>query len=176
MSELENYIGIKSSEMEEHSFTSLNIYQFILKIPFEAINAFDGETIMIDVDKNLNKFINKHHRILYYEKNLVTNTYLKHRSFNTKLISGYVEPPHRDWKEMGTHFSIIVTMDGKDYIIDIGFGQFPSQPIPLDGIYVYDEDDIYRIIPSSKKDITIYKLQSKIKNMINGLIYYILKI
>lgn len=162
-SNLENYIGIKSSEMEAHSFASLKkyIYQFMLKIPFEAIDVFNGDTITMDVDKNLDKFINKNRRGLCYENNLVTNTYLKHRGFNTKLISGYVKPPNRDWKEMDTHLSTIVTIEGKDYIADTGFGQFPSQPIPLDGTYVYDEDDIYRIIPSSKKDNTYYVQTAK---------------
>lgn len=156
--DLERYIGVEREEMETHSFDSLKTYirQFMLKIPFEAIDVFNGDGITMDIERNLEKFIVKHRGGLCYENNMVTNAYLKNRGFDTKLISGYVKPPNRDWKEMDTHLSTIVTIDGKDYLSDTGFGHFPSEPIPLDGRYIYDEADVYRIIPSKTEDNAYY--------------------
>lgn len=128
----------------------------MLNIPFEAIDVFNGDKITMDVEKNIDKFVNEQRGGLCYENNLVTNAYLKDRGFDTKLLSGYVKPPNKDWKEMDTHLTTLVTIDGKDYIADTGFGHFPSQPIPLDGTYVYDEDDIYRIIPAEDQDNAYY--------------------
>ncbi|HEC2170123.1 TPA: arylamine N-acetyltransferase [Staphylococcus delphini] len=156
--DLENYIGIDQQEMEKHSFEELQkfIYHFMLNIPFEAIDVFNGDDISMDVDKNLDKFVNQKRGGLCYENNLVANAYLSARGFDTKLLSGYVKPPNKDWKEMDTHLTTLVTIDGKEYIADTGFGHFPSQPIPLDGTYVYDEDDIYRIIPTEDQDNAYY--------------------
>ncbi|MCE4966311.1 hypothetical protein BU679_07985 [Staphylococcus chromogenes] len=156
--DLEAYIGIKETMMRQHTLESLQKYieHFMLKIPFEAIDVFNGKKITMDVEANLEKFIKHHRGGLCYENNLVTHDYLTSRGFKTKLISGYVKPPNKDWKEMDTHLSTVVSIEGKDYIADTGFGHFPSQPIPLDGTVVYDEGDIYRIIPSHQTPHAYY--------------------
>ncbi|HHO6606583.1 TPA: arylamine N-acetyltransferase [Staphylococcus aureus] len=150
--DLEEYIGIDEIAMRTHTVESLQnfIEQFMLNIPFEAIDVFNGDSITMDVETNLEKFIKHHRGGLCYENNFVTNMYLKSRGFDTKLISGYVKPPNSNWKEMDTHLSTIVSINGKDYIADTGFGHFPSHPIPLDGEYICDEADIYRIVASDQ--------------------------
>ncbi|ARJ50824.1 arylamine N-acetyltransferase family protein [Staphylococcus lutrae] len=160
---LENYIGIQQEDMETHTLEALKkyIYHFMIKIPFEAIDVFNGKGITMDVHQNINKFVKCHRGGLCYENNLVTYAYLTHRGFNTKLISGYVKPPQRDWKKMDTHLTTIVTIEGQDYIADTGFGHFPSQPIPLNGAYVDDEGDIYRIIPAEQQENAYYVQMTK---------------
>lgn len=152
--DLENYIGVNKQDMEQHTIEALEnyIYRFMVKIPFEAINIFNGGTITMDVEKNLDKFINQHRGGLCYENNRVSHDYLTARGFDTKLVSGYVKPPNQGWKKMDTHLSTVVTIDGKDYLADTGFGHFPSKVIPLSGEYVYDEDDIYRIVPADEEE------------------------
>ncbi|MEX5652360.1 arylamine N-acetyltransferase [Staphylococcus cohnii species complex 1658] len=176
--DLEQYIGIDELEMRTHSIKILQNYieQFMLNIPFEAIDVFNGDSITMDVETNLEKFIKYHRGGLCYENNFVTNRYLKSRGFDTKLISGYVKPPNSDWKEMDTHLSTIVSINEKDYIADTGFGHFPSQPIPLDGQYIYDETDIYRIVPSNQAKDAYYVQtieQNKIQhNQWTDLLYF----
>ncbi|PCF41581.1 arylamine N-acetyltransferase family protein [Staphylococcus delphini] len=162
---LENYIGIRQADIQKHTYDELKnyIFHFMVKIPFEAIDVFNGDKISMDVDKIIDKFVNQHRGGLCYENNLVTNMYLHARGFDTKLISGYVKPPNRDWKEMDTHLTTVVTIEDKAYIADTGFGHFPSQPMPLDGTYVEDEDDVYRIIPAEHQE-NAYYIQTIKKN------------
>ncbi|HEC2229762.1 TPA: arylamine N-acetyltransferase, partial [Staphylococcus delphini] len=169
---------IDEIDMRDHTVVSLQnfIEQFMLNIPFEAIDVFNGDSITMDVETNLQKFIKHHRGGLCYENNFVTNKYLKSRGFDTKLISGYVKPPNSEWKEMDTHLSTVVTINEKDYIADTGFGHFPSQPIPLDGQYIYDEVDIYRIVASNQVTNAYYVQtieQSKIQhNQWTDLLYF----
>ncbi|AKS68286.1 hypothetical protein RN70_01355 [Staphylococcus schleiferi] len=145
---LESHIGLTASEKEGNTLEDLTSYirKFLYTIPFEAIDIFNGRTISTDVQTNIDKFTKKHRGGLCYENNVVTNAYLTARGFDTIMVAGYVKPPKRDWKKRATHLTNIVTIDHQHYLADTGFGHFPSQPIPLTGEIVEDEDDLYRII------------------------------
>ncbi|MBA8779243.1 arylamine N-acetyltransferase [Staphylococcus schleiferi subsp. coagulans] len=145
---LESHIGLTASEKEGNTLEDLTSYirKFLYTIPFEAIDIYNGRTISTDVQTNIDKFTKKHRGGLCYENNVVTNAYLTARGFDTIMVAGYVKPPKREWKKRPTHLTNIVTIDNQHYLADTGFGHFPSQPIPLNGEIVEDEDDIYRII------------------------------
>ncbi|MBA8760511.1 hypothetical protein GWK87_09485 [Staphylococcus schleiferi subsp. coagulans] len=145
---LESHIGLTSSETAGKTLTDLTTYlqKFLQTIPFEAIDIFNGRTISMDVQTNIDKFTQYHRGGLCYENNVVTNAYLTARGYETMMVAGYVKPPKREWKKRATHLTNVVTIDHQHYLADTGFGHFPSQPIPLTGEVVEDEDDFYRII------------------------------
>ncbi|EPD49286.1 hypothetical protein HMPREF1208_01744 [Staphylococcus sp. HGB0015] len=145
---LESHIGLTPSETTGKTLTDLTTYirKFLQTIPFEAIDIFNGRTISTDVQTNIDKFTQYHRGGLCYENNVVTNAYLTARGYETMMVAGYVKPPKREWKKRATHLTNLVTIDNQHYLADTGFGHFPSQPIPLTGEVVEDEDDFYRII------------------------------
>ena len=50
------------------------------------------------------------------------------------------------WALENGHLFMIVPLENKDYLVDVGFGgQCPRLPVPLSGEEVVDSDGIYRV-------------------------------
>ena len=102
-------------------------------IPFENVDAFTGTSPSLQIEDIFEKLVFQQRGGYCYEQNLLLNYVLETIGFQKKVILARVL-----WKmddsslPAKTHAFIIVSLDGKDYLVDVGFGaSTPDFPVPL---------------------------------------------
>ncbi|RYM35466.1 arylamine N-acetyltransferase [Brumimicrobium glaciale] len=149
-----NFDGEVSVDFE--SLKSIHRAQH-LSIPFENFDICLGRNIRIDPKSIFQKLV-KHKRGGYcFELNGLLLMALKAFGFDARPLLGRV---HLSREVTGrTHQTTLVTIDGKSWIVDLGFGaEAPLIPIPL----IYNEPisfqkQTYRLI---KDEVFAYILQN----------------
>lgn len=118
-------------------------------IPFENVDAFTGISPSLQIDHIFGKLVYQQRGGYCYEQNLLLNYVLETIGFQRKILLARVL-----WKREDnslppkTHAFIIVSLDGKDYLVDAGFGvTTPDFPVSL----ISDDENInsksgYRIV------------------------------
>jgi N-hydroxyarylamine O-acetyltransferase len=100
----------------------------LLSVPFENLDIHWKRQILLDEEKFSDKIVSGMRGGFCYELNGLFNVLLRSIGFETRLISARVF----NGKEFGPefdHMAIIVTIDGKEYLTDVGFGSFTTEPL-----------------------------------------------
>lgn len=125
----------------------------LLHIPFENLDIHVGNEIILDIRKIYDKVINKLRGGFCYELNGLFCHLLWSLGFEAKMISARVlgsdgsTPPEFD------HLAIIVTIDDKEWLADVGFGRsFLSPKEMAPGIAQVDYNSYYKIMHSPIDD------------------------
>lgn len=133
----------------------------LLHIPFENLDIHTGSQIILDVHKIYEKIIPTRRGGFCYELNSLFAHLLGNLGFDVKLISARVIsstgkiPPEFD------HLVLIVHLNGKDYLADVGMGRSIMSPkeITLDLVQM-DYNSYYKITQSVKNE-DLYLWRSK---------------
>jgi N-hydroxyarylamine O-acetyltransferase len=97
-------------------------------IPFENLDIHWNRPIVLDEERFFEKIVSDRRGGFCYELNGLFNTLLQDTGFQTRLISARVF----NGKEFGPEFdhaAIIVSIDGEEYLADVGFGTFSAEPL-----------------------------------------------
>jgi N-hydroxyarylamine O-acetyltransferase len=110
--------------------TTLKMLQrkHLLNVPFENLDIHWKRPIVLDEKKFYEKIVSGRRGGFCYELNGLFNVLLRSVGFETRLISARVF----NGKEFGPEFdhaAIIATIDGEDYLTDVGFGSFTTGPL-----------------------------------------------
>jgi N-hydroxyarylamine O-acetyltransferase len=100
----------------------------LLTVPFENLDIEWKRQIVLDEEKFFAKIVSARRGGFCYELNGLFNVLLRSVGFQTRLVSARVF----NGKEFGPefdHMAIIVTIDGADYLSDVGFGSFTFAPL-----------------------------------------------
>ena len=100
----------------------------LLTVPFENLDIHWKLPIVLDEEKLFAKIVSDRRGGFCYELNGLFNVLLRSIGFETRLISARVF----NGKEFGPefdHMAIIATIDGDDYLADVGFGSFTAEPL-----------------------------------------------
>lgn len=130
--------------------------QHLLNIPFENLDIHYGTKIELDLKKIFQKIIIEKRGGFCYELNSLFNELLKEIGFNTFLISGRVYNENGTYGQEFDHMAIIVMLENKSYLVDVGFGRFILEPLEIVmdkpqidncGTFIIDKivDDNYRV-------------------------------
>ena len=103
--------------------------QHLLNIPFENLDIHYGTRIELDLKKIFQKIIIEKRGGFCYELNSLFNELLKEIGFNTFLISGRVNNENGTYGQEFDHMAIIVILENKSYLVDVGFGRFILEPL-----------------------------------------------
>ncbi len=100
----------------------------LLAVPFENLDIHWKRPIVLDIDRFYRKVVENRHGGFCYELNGLFNELLRSLGFETRLISarvfnGTTYGPEYD------HAAIIVTIGEKEYLADVGFGDFTAEPL-----------------------------------------------
>ena len=120
-------IGLDEAAADYSSLRSLQ-RAHLLAVPFENLDIHWKRPIVIDTGKFFSKIVNERRGGFCYELNGSFNDLLRDLGFRTRLVSarvfnGTVHGPEFD------HAAIIVTIDGDEYLTDVGFGAFTTEPL-----------------------------------------------
>ena len=105
--------------------------QHLLNIPFENLDIHWNRPIILTTAGFYRKIVDEGRGGFCYELNGLFDELLRYLGFKTRLVSARV------FREDGTkgpefdHAAIIVCIEGDEYLTDVGFGDFTSEPLRL---------------------------------------------
>ncbi len=126
-----NRIGITQHHLPATTRTLIYLQQqHLLHVPFENVDINNGVPIELDTFRFYEKIV-QHRRGGYcYECNGLFYELLKWLGFEVKMISCRVVH-HRHIGPAFDHLALIVSVEGKDWLVDAGFGDFSMKPLAL---------------------------------------------
>lgn len=129
----------------------------LLNVPFENLDIHYGIPIDLDIDKIYHKVVVKRRGGFCYELNGLFYTLLKDIGFDSTMISARVYDSKKEsFGKEYDHLAIIVKLDTREYLVDVGFGEFVFHPLKLEmdrvqsdprGNFVIEEykDEYYKV-------------------------------
>lgn len=121
------YKGKTTSEIDV--LNDLHVHH-LLNVPFENLDIHYGVQISLDIDKLFEKIVIRKRGGFCYELNGLFFELLKELGFNVKRVSARVYN-HRtgNYGEELDHLAIIAEINHKEYLVDVGFGDFVCKPL-----------------------------------------------
>lgn len=128
----------------------------LLNVPFENLDIHYRIPIELKIDRIYNKIVLNNRGGICYELNGLFYELLCLLNFNAKRISARVYNKDNCYSPEFDHFTIIVKIEGTEYLTDVGFGEFIFEPLKLQleivqnderGSYVIDKynDEFFRV-------------------------------
>ncbi|MGA5701778.1 arylamine N-acetyltransferase family protein [Peterkaempfera bronchialis] len=127
----------------------------VLSVPFENLGYHLGEPVHMD-ERVLDKIVRQHRGGGCYEVNPAFSFLLEALGFRTAILPGRV---HRPGGQLGAalcHLALRVTLDGQDWLVDVGFGRNSRHPLRLDSREVQqDPDGEYQLLDAEDGSIDV---------------------
>lgn len=148
-----NYLDrIKAVKQNEPNLEYLSHLQkqHVINVPFENLDILNRKPLSLEEDELYKKIVHAQRGGVCYELNGLFYYLLKELGFNPSFMAASVFLSGR-WTFDSSHLLIIVPIENKEYVVDVGFGgNCPRIPVPTTGEEVEDSDGHYRV----KKDET----------------------
>ncbi len=103
----------------------------LLYIPFENLDIHYHHPIMLDVSRFFDKIVLQKRGGFCYELNGLFHALLIQLGYIAKIISARVYTKENTYGPDYDHLAIIVTIDNKKYLADVGFGEFAFKPLEI---------------------------------------------
>lgn len=103
----------------------------VLAIPFENLDVQLGRPTGLGVDAAFAKLVGARRGGWCYEQNGLFGAVLSSLGFAVTRLSGGVMRALRGEASMGSHLCLRVSLDGRDWLADVGFGSTQLEPLPL---------------------------------------------
>lgn len=127
-----NRIGLE--EFPDVSLTSLKLLQrrHLFAIPFENLDIHVNKRIIIDYERIFEKVVLHRRGGFCYELNGLFYHLLEHLGFSVKRLSAIVEGDIKEKPLEYDHMTLLVTINGEEWLTDVGFGRFSFVPLKLE--------------------------------------------
>jgi len=125
---------------------SLLMEQHLIHVPFENLDIHCNRPIRLHPGTIFDKIVNQRRGGFCYELNSAFAALLRHLGFTVSLVSGRVRSASGGFGPEYDHMALIVHLD-ESWLVDVGFGDFARQPLPLNGERRKDISGWYRIHP-----------------------------
>ena len=103
----------------------------LLNVPFENLDIHYNRPISLNLDDIYEKIVVRKRGGFCYELNGLFNQLLKQLGFNSYLVSAQVHDKDGDYSPEYDHLAIIVNIDNEEFLVDVGFGKFALEPLPI---------------------------------------------
>jgi N-hydroxyarylamine O-acetyltransferase len=129
-------------------------------IPFENLNPLLGQPVRLDIESLQEKLVRSQRGGYCFEHNLLFARVLKELGFRVTGHAGRVlwnQPS--DALPPRSHKVLRLDLDGRTYLVDVGFGQTPTAPLLLELEHEQaTPHEPYRLMPSGEQFILQAKL------------------
>src|SRR5699024_10916621 len=88
----------------------------------------------------IEKIVNEHRGGYCYEQNRLFCSYLTSKGYNVYMVSA-TSYNGSGWAMEGSHMALIVTLNQKKYLVDVGYADIPKAVMPI----TYDEEIVYDV-------------------------------
>jgi N-hydroxyarylamine O-acetyltransferase len=103
----------------------------LLRVPFENLDIHLGRPIVLDLEKIFDKVVKRKRGGFCYELNGLFCELLRRLGYQVRRIAANVYDKEKGYGLDYDHLSLLVTLDGIDYLTDVGFGKFTFTPLKL---------------------------------------------
>ncbi len=110
--------------------------QHLLNVPFENLDIHWRRPINIDTSQFYKKIVTEKRGGFCYELNGLFNDLLQDIGFQTRVVSARVFGGEKGFGPEFDHAAIIVRIGDVEYLADVGFGDFTTEPLR----FVLDEE------------------------------------
>lgn len=132
-------------------------------VPFEDIDVHLKTPINLRVSDIFHKVVVNNRGGYCYELNALFAALLVHIGFEVSIISARVKNGNIFGKEYD-HMALLVKIEGKEWLCDVGFGNFSLKPLLLkEGLAQNDGRDDYRIAEYGIVDGEVYLVVERYK-------------
>lgn len=126
--------------------------QHLLNVPFENLDIHWKRPIRLDNKAFYEKIVGEKRGGFCYELNGLFYELLGEIGFESKIISLKVSRGDGEFSPEFAHLAIVTRIGGKEYLVDVGFGEFIAEPLEFvldaeqtdeSGVFLirkYDED------------------------------------
>ncbi len=123
-------IGIENSNflVNEENLGFLQ-KQHLLNVPFENLDIHWKRPIVLDTTRFYDKIIDEKRGGFCYELNGLFCELLNKIGFSSRMISARVSTGKGDFSAEYDHMAILTRIDGEEFLVDVGFGAFTSEPL-----------------------------------------------
>ncbi|MEM1340306.1 MAG: arylamine N-acetyltransferase [Bacteroidota bacterium] len=119
----------------------------LLNVPFENLDIHYNRKISLSLHDIYKKIVVQKRGGFCYELNGLFHWLLAAIGFNAKLVSARVYTENDKYSPEYDHLAILVDLDGQGFLVDVGFGKFSFEPLPIQlneliydsyGVFVFD--------------------------------------
>lgn len=103
----------------------------LLSIPYENLDIHLGVPLTLDPEAMFTKLVDERRGGWCYEMNGVFGRVLEAIGYDVRYLSGAVGRATSGWRAQGNHLVLLVRLD-RPWIADVGFGDGPLAPLPLE--------------------------------------------
>lgn len=103
----------------------------LLHVPFENLDIHRNIQITLDIERIFNKIVKNNRGGFCYELNGLFFELLTELGFDAFRISAQVYDKVKGYGPEFDHMAIIVNLNGKQYLVDVGFGAFAFAPLEI---------------------------------------------
>lgn len=136
----------------------------LLNIPFENLDIHYGTKIELDIQDIYTKIITNKRGGFCYELNSLFNSLLKNIGYDSFLISGKIHTENGTYSQEFDHMAIIVRLENKMYLVDVGFGKFSAEPLEItDELFQEDKNGTFLIDKFNEDYFRVNKVQNSNK-------------
>ena len=173
-------IGIEENEIEP-TLENLRFLQkqHLLNVPFENLDIHWKQPISLNNKKFYKKIVGEKRGGFCYELNGLFSELLRAIGYQNKIISARVFGG-KDFGAEYDHLAILTEIDGEEFLVDAGFGDFIAEPLR----FILDEEQkddngIFKIIKHVgeyfrvvKKDADVWKSEYIFKSLSRDLLEF----
>jgi N-hydroxyarylamine O-acetyltransferase len=132
----------------------------MLNVPFENLDIHLKRKIILKPELFYKKIVENNRGGFCYEMNGLFYDVLKSLGYEVKMISARVYDTPEPGPEFD-HMALIVTLDGKDWLADVGFGDSFLEPLKLETETVQEQySKSFRIVNIDDDNFKVQNLNS----------------
>ncbi len=105
--------------------------QHLLNVPFENLDIHWKRRILLDTNAFYKKIVEEKRGGFCYELNGLFCELLNKIGFPSRMVSARVADGKGDFSGEYDHMAILTKIDGADFLVDVGFGDFTAEPLKL---------------------------------------------
>lgn len=125
----------------------------LLSVPFETLDIARGEPIILD-QSLYTKVVERERGGFCYELNSMFGWLLRQLGYDVRMIEGRVRHDDGNFGPPFDHMALLVDLDQR-YLVDVGFGDFCREPLPLSGDPRSETSGTYKIAPAEGTDLRV---------------------
>ena len=125
-------------------------------VPFENLSSHLGEAVVLDEDALFGKIVGRQRGGFCYELNGLFAALLRALGFDAALHAAQVFRADGTLGPPLDHAAIVVSLDSRDWLVDVGFGRFARHPLPLSAVDAQlDADGEFLILDAPHGDFDV---------------------
>ncbi|MGM7684213.1 arylamine N-acetyltransferase family protein [Cytobacillus sp. Hm23] len=154
-------IGVHSLTGEKEQDLRTLQRHHLYTVPFENLDVINSVPIKLNLTNIYHKIVNNERGGFCYELNGLFNWLLEKLGYKVTMISATISTGKDQWYKANSHLTNLVTINERDFLVDVGCGDTVRSPILLTGEIVEDISGKYRI---QAVDDIFFDLQKHMNN------------